>query len=139
MLMKPLVPRPNRRAVSRTAARNAALVNQFATPGLGSLMAGRWLVGIGQLVVFLIGCVMIIVYLFQLDLHAYGQATGEFEPEPRKRLGEIGLVLFVAGWLWALITSVTLMQRARSEEPPATHTVPPVLANPPAVPPKLTE
>ncbi len=139
MLMKPSVPRPNRRVLSRTAARNAALVNQFATPGLGSLMAGRWMVGIGQLLVFVIGCIMITMYLFQLDLHAYGQATGEFEPDPHKRLGEIGLVLFVAGWFWALITSVSLMLRAKSEAPPASQTVPPLLANPPAVPPKLTE
>jgi len=138
MLMKPSVPGPNRKTVSRTAARNAALINQFATPGLGSLMTGRWIAGTGQLLVFLAGCGMIIIYLFQLDLHAYGQATGEFEPEPNQRLGEIGLILFVGAWLWALVTSISLMLRAKSEEPAVlSGSSPPV--SPPAVPPKLTE
>jgi len=128
MLMKPSVPGPNRKTVSRTAARNAALINQFATPGLGSLMTGRWIAGTGQLLVFLAGC----------GMHAYGQATGEFEPEPNQRLGEIGLILFVGAWLWALVTSISLMLRAKSEEPAVlSGSSPPV--SPPAVPPKLTE
>jgi hypothetical protein len=139
MLMKPFVPRPNRKAVSRTAARNAALVNQFATPGLGSLMAGRWMAGIGQLLVFLTGCGMIIMYFFQLDLHAYGEATGKFEPEPSKRLGEIGLILFVGGWFWALVTSLSLVIRAKPEEPAIPQTDSSPTANLSAVPPKLTE
>ena len=35
--------------LSRTKARNALLLNQLATPGLGSLLAGRWIAGTGQL------------------------------------------------------------------------------------------
>ena len=41
--------------LSRTAARNALLLNQLATPGLGSIAARHWLAGLGQLAVFLAG------------------------------------------------------------------------------------
>ena len=47
--------------VSRTTAHNAALLNQLATPGLGSLMAGRWLAGVGQLALAVAGFVMVVV------------------------------------------------------------------------------
>ena len=49
MRMKASFLRPPPAPLSRSAARNAALLNQCATPGLGSLMAGRRLAGIGQL------------------------------------------------------------------------------------------
>jgi hypothetical protein len=113
------------------------LANQLATPGLGSLMAGRWIVGIGQLVLFLIGCVMITMYFFQLDLHAYRQVIGEFGPDPHKWLGEIGLFFFVTAWFWALVTSISLVTQAKLEEPARPQTVPSPTGSPPAEPPKL--
>jgi len=45
----------NAEKVSRTQARNAALLNQLGTPGLGTLLAGRWVEGILQLFLFLAG------------------------------------------------------------------------------------
>jgi hypothetical protein len=102
-------------------------------------MAGRWIAGMGQLLVFLAGCAMIIMYFYQLDLYAYGQATGEIEPAPNRRLGEMGLILFVAGWFWALVTSLSLVIRAKPEEPvlPQMGSLPAAPSS--AVPPKLTE
>ena len=47
MPMKPSS--PGRKPVSRAKAKNAAMLNLLATPGLGSLLCGRWIAGIGQL------------------------------------------------------------------------------------------
>lgn len=139
MLMKSSVPRPNRKPLSRAAARNAALINQLATPGLGSLMARRWIVGTGQLLLALAGFVLVCVWFFETMIQAYDQITGDAIPQSAAGVGETGAVLFLAAWLWALVTSFSLMSRAKSEEPVAPPNTPPPVANPPAEPPKLTE
>jgi hypothetical protein len=54
-----------RKPISRVAARNAALINQLATPGLGSLMGRRWISGACQLLLSLTGCVMLLVWFFK--------------------------------------------------------------------------
>jgi len=80
--MKPSSPQPDRKPVSRAAARNTALVNQLATPGLGSLMAGRWIAGIGQLALALAGFVMVVVWFFEVMIQYYGQVTGDVPARP---------------------------------------------------------
>jgi hypothetical protein len=113
MLMKPFLPRPNRQSVSRTAARNAALVNQFATPGLGSLMAGRWIAGIGQLLLAVAGFVLAVVWFFETIIQFYGQINGDVTSHPVMWIGEMGGGLFVLAWLWALVTSISLVAGAK--------------------------
>ena len=139
MLMKPFVPKPKRKAVSRTAARNAALVNQFATPGLGSLMAGRWLAGIGQLLLAVAGFVLVVMWFFKTMIQLYDQIDDNPTSPPVAWIGETGAALFIIAWFWALVTSVSLLLRAKSEEPAASQmgSLPP--ANPPDKPPKLTK
>jgi hypothetical protein len=137
--MKPSVPRPNRKTVSRTAARNAALINQFATPGLGSLMAGRWIAGTGQLLLALAGFAFVIKWCFETMVQAYNQIYGDVTPQSVADVGETGAVLFLMAWFWALVTSISLVTRSKSEEPPVSQTFSPPTANPPAEPPKLTE
>ena len=139
MHMKPFVPKPKRKAVSRNAARNAALVNQFATPGLGSLMAGRWIAGMGQLLLAVAGFALVVRWFFETMIQLYDQIDGDATPHSAAGIGETGAVLFIFAWFWALVTSVSLMLRAKSEEPamPQTGTSP--STNPPAKPPKLTE
>lgn len=139
MLMKPFVPRPNRKTVSRTAARNAALVNQFATPGLGSLMAGRWIAGMGQLLLAVAGFVLVVRWFFETMLQVYDQIVGDASPHSAADIGKTGAVLFIIAWFWALVTSVSLMLRAKSAEAvvPQTGSSPPTV--PPAKPPILPE
>lgn len=137
--MKPSVPRPNRKTVSRTAARNAALINQFATPGLGSLMAGRWIAGTGQLLLALAGFVFVVVWFIETMGQAYDQISGDVTPHSAAGVGETGAGLFLLGWFWALVTSISLVARAKSEEPAASQSMLPPPANRPAEPPKLTE
>ena len=138
MPMKPFVPRPRRKALSRAAARNAALVNQFATPGLGSLMAGRWIAGTGQLLLAVAGFVLIILWFFETMVQAYNQINGDAAPHSVAGVGEMGALLFLIAWLWALVTSFSLMSRAKSEEPAVPQADPLSDVHPPAVPPKLS-
>jgi len=137
--MKPSVPQPKRKALSRAAARNAALVNQLATPGLGSLMAGNWIAGMGQLLLAVAGFVLVVRWFFETMIQLYDQIDGDATSHSVAGIGETGAVLFIIAWFWALVTSVSLRLRAKSEEAarPQTGTSP--SANPPAKPPKLTE
>jgi hypothetical protein len=134
--MKPSSPR--RKVVSRTAARNAAWLNQAATPGLGSLMAGRGIAGMGQLLLAVAGFVFVMVWFCDVMIQFYGQIDGDVPPHPVGWIGELGAILFGAAWLWALVTSISLVARAKSEEPAVLQTVAPPRANPPAKPPKLS-
>jgi len=111
--MKSSFPRPTHKPIDFAKARNAALVNQFATPGLGSLMAGRWIAGGGQLALALAGFVMVIVWFFKIMIQYLGQITGDVQPQPVGWIGLTGGILFVASWLWALVTSVSLHFEAR--------------------------
>ncbi len=95
------------------AARNAALVNQLATPGLGSLMAGRWIAGSGQLALAVAGFVLVIVWFFKVMIQYYGQITGDVPPHPVGWIGATGGILFLASWFWALATSISLFFEAR--------------------------
>ena len=113
MRMKPSFPQPTRKPVDTVAARNAALVNQLATPGLGSLMAGRWIAGSGQLALAVAGFVMVVVWFFNVMIQYYDEIGGDVQPHPVGWIGETGGILFVASWFWALLTSISLLLEAR--------------------------
>lgn len=113
MRMKPSFPQPKRKLVDAAGARNAALVNQCATPGLGSLMAGRWIAGSGQLALAVAGFVMVVVWFFKVMIQYYGQITGDVQPHPVGWIGGTGGILFVASWFWALVTSISLFFEAQ--------------------------
>ena len=125
MRMKPFS--PDRKLLSHARAKNAALVNQLATPGLGSLIARRWLAGTGQLLLSVTGCVMVMIYIWQWDVRAYGEVTEHVEPMPRGWLGGLGAIFFIASWLWALATSISLLRQAKMAEPKNNKNVPPKL------------
>ena len=113
MRMKSSSPQPRRKPVDLARARNATLINQCATPGLGSLMAGRWIAGSGQLALALAGFVMVIVWFFKIMIQYLGQITGDVQPQPVGWIGVTGGILFVASWLWAWVTSISLFFEAR--------------------------
>ena len=113
MRMKSSSPQPRRKPVDFAKARNATLVNQCATPGLGSLMAGRWIAGSGQLALAVAGFVMVVVWFFKIMIQYLGQITGDVQPQPVGWIGLTGGILFVASWLWSWVTSVSLLFEAR--------------------------
>ena len=104
---------------SRASARNCVLINQLATPGLGSLMAHRYLAGTGQLLLALIGFGLILAWFVLLMIQIVHQAEEEGGSASSVAwLGELGAVVFAVSWIWALITSLSLLQEAKSNEPP---------------------
>lgn len=115
MRMRAFFPRPARRPLDRSTARNSVLINQLATPGLGSLLAGRWLAGIGQLLLALAGFVMVVGWFALAMIQLYRQINGDPAPKPVGWLGETGGFTFAAAWLWALITSLSLLRETKAK------------------------
>ena len=93
------------------------LLNQLATPGLGSVIGGRRFEGIGQLILAVAGVLMVVGWFVHLTLDAYHQImAGAAGSSPRSRLGPAGGITFVLAWLWALVTSLSLLREARRNE-----------------------
>ena len=103
---------PKGRPLSRAKAKNAALVNQLATPGLGSLMCRRWIAGGGQLVLALAGFALVMVWFGKEMVLYYGQISGDVKPEAIGWILEAGTILFAASWLWSAVTSFSLLREA---------------------------
>jgi hypothetical protein len=119
--------------LSPAAARNCLMMNLFATPGLGSLMGGRILAGVGQLILFLIGFVLI-GYWFLKTMKGYYSLGGSLMGEddiPEKisysRFFLAGVLFAGAAWLWSLLTSLSLVRSAKTPEPLPPGSVPPVI------------
>jgi len=102
--------------LDRTTARNSFLVNQLATPGLGSLMARRYVAGAGQLLLALIGFGLLVAWFISVMARVYRQVEGDSSATSAAWLGEAGAVTFAASWLWSLVTSLSLLREARETE-----------------------
>jgi 4a-hydroxytetrahydrobiopterin dehydratase len=103
-----------RKKISRAQARNATLLNLLGTPGLGSLLARRWFVGIGQLLLALIGFVLVTIWFVQMMLSYYGQmfSNGTAHQPPTGTNLLLGGILFALAWGWSLVTSLGLQREA---------------------------
>ena len=106
-----------RKLVVPNTARNALLINLFVTPGMGSLMAGRILEGLGQVIVAVAGFTLVFVWFVNVMVQYYGMINGqEAQFQPRAWLGIAGIITFGVAWLWALATSINLMRETRRQE-----------------------
>lgn len=94
------------------SARRAALINQLATPGLGTLMLGKLALGLAQLAFAIAGFVFIISWFVLILSQFYGQISGDVEVKPVGWIGITGAILFVASWCWSLITSIGFIRKA---------------------------
>ena len=103
---------PSGKPLSRATARNAALLNLLATPGLGSLLARRWIAGGGQLALALVGFALFLVWFVKEMTQFYGQISGNVEVRPIGKFLVAGLFLFALGWIWSAVTSFSLMREA---------------------------
>ncbi len=98
------------------------LLNLAATPGLGSLLAKRFVAGAGQLALALLGFGLVCVWFVRLytSLYQQFQENTDFHWHPLP--GLLGAALFAAAWLWSLVTSLSIRREARasvsSEAPP---------------------
>lgn len=113
MRTKPSSPNVKRSPSSVAGARTALVINQFATPGLGSLMAGRYLAGGFQLVFALVGFTLILIWVILLLKAAYDIMETTGEPKPPHFLGWLGLASFAFAWVWAWFTSISVLREAQ--------------------------
>ncbi|MFZ0827085.1 MAG: hypothetical protein WAO02_06655 [Verrucomicrobiia bacterium] len=125
--------------LSHARAWACLLTNLFATPGLGTLMARRFFAGTGQLLLGLAGFVLIVGWMFEWCRQVFLQQLGEpVPPGSFGWMGKWGLIFFVAAWLWSLVTSLSLLRLAKTDESARPKPVPPRLAGSPGQPPKLS-
>jgi hypothetical protein len=103
--------------LDRARARNCFLINQFATPGLGTLMAGRLVAGIGQLLVAVAGFALVMLWFALRMSQLYSEVVDDVQPQSVAWVGEAGAALFAAAWLWSLVTSLSVLREARASEP----------------------
>jgi|SRR6185437_6579972 len=110
------------------------VVNQLATPGLGSLMGGRPLAGGGQITVALIGFFLMIFWFFQTMKAYYGIMVGGSGKAGNVNFLIAGALVFAVSWIWSLVTSISLIREAKVEPP-----TPPTPPKPPVIPPVITK
>jgi hypothetical protein len=92
-------------------------MNQLATPGLGSVMAGRRVAGTGQLLLAVAGFVLVIGWFGLTASNTYNQIVNDAEPRPAGWLGEAGGVSFMGAWVWAWVTSFQILRCVQEKEP----------------------
>jgi hypothetical protein len=115
-----------------------------ATPGLGSLIARRFLAGTGQLLLALAGFTLMLVWFVQMMIRYYGLMFSETQPRlPKLVLLEAGAILFALSWLWSLVTSISLLREAsrnslKSLESLETERISPPVLDSSDKPPKLS-
>jgi len=102
-----------------------ALVNILVFPGLGSLKAGRWWAGLGQICFVTAGSGMLLFWLYRVLSQYYGQMFGDVPPQASGWIGITGGILFGISWLWAGITSLSLFREAARARPAAPPVLPP--------------
>ncbi len=115
------------KGIDTVAARNCFLVNQLATPGLGSLMAGRIIPGLGQVIVAVAGFALVAGWFVLTMIQTYKQLTEDAPAKSYAQFGAAGALVFLAAWLWSLVTSLSLGRQAKAAERDAQSHVPPRL------------
>ena len=92
------------------------------------MLGRRIFAGTCQLILAVAGFALLVGWMGQYFYRLALQQLGE--PSSRKSyawLGEWGLVCFCAAWVWALVTSISLLRQAKAEEQTEAERVPPRL------------
>lgn len=92
----------------------AIVINQLATPGLGSWIAGHRLAGAGQLILACAGFVLFVGYFVLLVVASWrASELGTELALPPSVWWKSGLVWFGIAWLWAGVTSLQMFAELR--------------------------
>ncbi|MDO8349075.1 MAG: hypothetical protein Q7T30_02485 [Planctomycetota bacterium] len=109
----------------------AIVVNQLATPGLGSWAAGHRIAGAGQMFIASIGFLFALVHFGRTMRELWDSTWAGIDPLlPEPTLMYRGFMIFAVAWIWSGITSLQMLaelRRRRLEPPP----LPPRLDPPP--------
>jgi hypothetical protein len=116
----------------------ACVLQNLATPGIGSLKARRIFAGICQLTLAIASGFLICAWTIGWSYRIYQAQIGETIPQTSSGwLLKWGVVCFGLSWLWALITCASLVLQAKAAERGHSRKVPPRLADLSDKPPKL--
>ena len=97
----------------------ALAINQGATPGLGSFVAGHRVVGVFQMGLAVSGFIVILTWFWELVRGAWeGLQAGDSVSWPPSQGLILGLALFGSAWLWSLVTSLQILREIRKATPP---------------------
>ena len=102
--------------LDRKRATQYLIVNQFATPGLGSLLARRYIAGTGQLTLAVIGFCLLMLWFLSVLQGMYHEVTGGAPVSVHNEYGIFGALIFVTSWVWSGFTSWSLMREAKRNE-----------------------
>jgi hypothetical protein len=106
-------------------------MNQFATPGLGSLMGRRFIAGTGQLALAIIGFLLFCAWFISVLIQYYALMARNIDPNLRPGLAFSGIGMVGLSWCWSWVTSLSLLREARRNEREgkliSTHPAPPRL------------
>lgn len=130
-------PAPANKRKERDRRQMAIAINQLATPGLGSWIAGHRLAGLGQMALASVGFLLVTAYMVRMVGDAWEAASQGLTLEPRPASEwQRPMILFGVAWLWSGITSIqiALQLRRDRQEPPR---LPEPLPAPDPRPPRL--
>ena len=117
------------RILTRERLLTCILINQLATPGLGSLLARRKLAGAGQLLLALGGAGLLVLWVGLLSYRLTMAELGGTAVRPAPDwMWQWGLGLFIASWFWALATSFGLWLQARQSDSANHFAAPPKIS-----------
>jgi hypothetical protein len=110
----------------RSTGITCLIANQFATPGLGSIMARRYVEGAVQLTLAIVGFAFFVGWFMHLFDDMYRAIAGLPEQPARYPwLGKAGVLIFILSWLLAWPTSIHVFLQSRKAE--AQKRVPPII------------
>jgi hypothetical protein len=101
------------RKLDRASARACVGINLLATPGLGSIIAGRYFAGMLQLLLACAGFALVLWWYFYEFQAILGSTSAG-----HNGLWQGGLAFFGAGWLGSLWSSLGILREADEKTPP---------------------
>lgn len=110
---------------SHGQARTFFILNQFATPGLGSFLGGHRVTGLGQMALAVAGFAMVCGWFVLTLICLYRLLVQQVQTPLPTRLGFAGLLTFGVAWVWALTTSLRILREAKKDATPP-HIPPPL-------------
>jgi len=124
-----------RRPLDRQTAWGCLTTNLLGLPGLGSLAAGRRS-GYAQMAFALVGLAITSVYGIRCLLWLTSSSNGLHDLEglpgeyfdllwAHTRGALLGMAVFLCGWLWGLISGMSILAEARSNEKTPARRIPP--------------
>jgi hypothetical protein len=76
-------------------------------------MGRRFVAGAGQLALAITGFGLLLAWFVDVLRQYYGMMTSDAEPRFHHWLAFAGAGVFAVAWLWALVTSFSLLREAR--------------------------